>query len=295
MGISKAIGRRTRTIAYIERDAFPVANMVAKMEQGLMDEAPIFTDVTSFPYRKFRGLVDIACGGVPCQPHSHAGKRKGGGDERFLFDIFCDGMAEMRPGIIFIENVEGLLSSKMPDGTLCIRYILNKLESIGYCVENSKGNPLVGIFSASEVGAPHQRKRVFILAHDKSKRCELLDYEPGKSWIKKGRYIRGSSEITREIKLWPSRPGERQYYWEPPRVVCQTQPPMGGSTNGPTSRLDFPGCTGLSDTELAEIYEWMEKGTNRVDELRMCGNGVVPQTAAKAWEVLYRELFKGEK
>ena len=130
-GISAALSRNTRVLAYVERDSFPVANLVAKMEQGLMDAAPIFTDVTKFPYREFRGLVDIACGGVPCQPHSNAGKREGGADERFLFNDFISGMSEMRPGIIFIENVQGLLSSKMPDGTLCIRYILNQLENIG--------------------------------------------------------------------------------------------------------------------------------------------------------------------
>jgi hypothetical protein len=48
--------------------------------------------------------------------------------------------------------------------------------------------------------------------------------------------------------------------------------------------------SGLDNTELAEIYSWMEKGTNRTDELRLCGNGVVPQTAEKAFRTLYAEL-----
>lgn len=55
--------------------------------------------------------------------------------------------------------------------------------------------------------------------------------------------------------------------------------------------MDFPRCTGLSDTELEEIYGWMERGTNRTDELRACGNGVVPATAERAFRVLYAELF----
>lgn len=399
IGISAALGGNTRVLAYVERDAFPVANLVKKMEQGLVDTAPVFTDITQFPYREFRGLVDIACGGVPCQPHSHAGKRQGGADERFLFDDFCDGMAEMRPGIIFIENVEGLLSSKMPDGTLCIRYVLNRLEKIGYCVEKSTGEPLIGIFSASEVGAPHQRKRVFILAYDSLRGCvrwgqdemgggrevadgiegvgefgtgedvahlvseglqghagdvngqggepggpagpvaegglsvgeELADNKRGRRGERgecggmgrvPGAGQNDTSEVEKSNTFWPSRPGQPQYGWEPPRVVGnaasavqqqthapgeaggraadspvsntdgngQTQPPLGGNADGPAAGLDFPGCTGLSDTELAEIYSWMEKGTNRTDELRMCGNGVVPQTAERAFRVLYAEL-----
>lgn len=384
MGISAALGGNTSVLAYVERDAFPVANMVAKMEQGLMDAAPVFTDVTRFPYRAFRGLVDIACGGVPCQPHSHAGKRKGGSDERFLFDDFCDGMAEMRPGIILIENVQGLLTSKMPDGTLCIRHVLNKLESIGYCVESHTGKPLIGIFSASEVGAPHQRKRVFILAYDMRRAKPEFSWggEPGRKcapesrdslragtsggdsgrseaegnkgesasvlpedvahhhhqglqgvrerggqtgWEVEDGYLGGDSQV------WPSRPGERQYAWEPPRVVGQSsnegqsfrgcgevggqgepQPELkrpdsqqddaereiksevGRVLDRPADGLDFPRGTGLSDSELEEIYGWMVKGTNRTDELRLCGNGVVSQTAEKAWRVLYEELCSGK-
>jgi hypothetical protein len=70
----------------------------------------------------------------------------------------------------------------------------------------------------------------------------------------------------------------------------QTQPSLGGNADGSADGVDFPGCTDLSDKELAEIREWMVKGTNRTDELRLCGNGVVPQTAARAWQVLSAEL-----
>ena len=373
-GISAALSRNTRVLAYVERDSFPVANLVAKMEQGLMDAAPIFTDVTKFPYREFRGLVDIACGGVPCQPHSNAGKREGGADERFLFNDFISGMSEMRPGIIFIENVQGLLSSKMPDGTLCIRYILNQLENIGYCVENNKGQPLLGIFSAAEVGAPHQRKRVFILAYDKSRgtigltqiREQKRQTPCGERFNHSGEDVahrhhqglqRRDGEVLREragqraigessSQVWPSRPGKRQYLWEPPRVVggvgladsrllrqterqeqtaglaqrseagmensdefgrrggnksgAEIKSPLGGNIDGPTPGLDLPRYAAVSNQELAEvgltmdeareIHEWLTRGTNRTDELRMCGNGVLPQTAEKAWRTLLAEI-----
>lgn len=149
-----------REIAYVEREGFPIANLVAKMETGELDEAPVFTDVKTFPYGKFRGLVDILSGGFPCQPFSAAGKREGVEDPRHLFPYIRDGIAQCRPRLVFLENVEGIISSKTADGQSVLQYVLKELEGLGY-------RATAGVFSASEVGASHQRKRVFILAHAK--------------------------------------------------------------------------------------------------------------------------------
>tara|TARA_Y100000385_G_scaffold287604_1_gene352198 strand:- start:745 stop:1542 length:798 start_codon:yes stop_codon:yes gene_type:complete len=145
-----------REIAYVEREGFPVANLVAKMEAGDLDAAPVFTDVKTFPYRKFRGLVDILSGGFPCQPFSNAGKREGVEDPRHLFPYIRDGIRECRPRLVFLENVEGIISSTTTDGESVLKYVLGELEGLGY-------RATAGVFSAAEVGAPHQRKRVFIL------------------------------------------------------------------------------------------------------------------------------------
>jgi len=145
-----------REIAYVEREGFPVANLVAKMEAGELDAAPVFTDVKTFPYRKFRGCVDILSGGFPCQPFSAAGKRKATEDPRHLFPYIADGIRECQPRIVFLENVAGIISAKTGDGESVLQYVLKELEGLGY-------RATAGIFSAEEVGAPHQRKRVFIL------------------------------------------------------------------------------------------------------------------------------------
>jgi DNA (cytosine-5)-methyltransferase 1 len=145
-----------REIAFVEREGFAVANLVAKMEAGLLDTAPIHTDLKTFPYRAFLNKVDILSGGFPCQPFSQAGLKKSTEDPRHLFPYIEKGIKQCRPAIVFLENVEGILSSTTGDGQPVLQYVLRRLEALGY-------RSTAGIFSASEAGAPHQRKRVFIL------------------------------------------------------------------------------------------------------------------------------------
>jgi DNA (cytosine-5)-methyltransferase 1 len=267
LGIKGVLGERMRLIGLCELEGFAQANLISKMEAGLMAQVPIWSNLLTFPYRKFRGLVDIAAAGIPCQPHSLAGKRSGGGDERFLFDDWLCGLEQMQPRAIFIENVEGFLSSKMPDGTLCVEWTIKRLEAMGY-------QSATGIFSAREVGAPHQRKRVFILAMANSTsdrfaggllNGETLKQTPGNT-------IKGSS-------LWPSRPNQPQYAFEPPRVVGNSS--INGSsqyseeTRGQEScgeqdevRSEDSRC-GESDggeRETGELGNSEEQGCGRLDD-----------------------------
>jgi DNA (cytosine-5)-methyltransferase 1 len=338
---------------FSEIEAFACANLVAKMEAGLLDAAPIWTDLKTLPWDEFRGKVDILSGGFPCQPFSCAGKRDGDEDPRHLFPYILDGIGRCRPSIVFLENVEGILSAKLsgdnwrdPAGTPVLLHVLRELERVGY-------KATAGIFSASEVGAPHQRKRVFIMAHRECARSQGLAWgvdvfkprsEQGKSISEKGLF-RGSevglahprsicaeranqdranasgvcelswrSEIRSEAigcgNLWPSRPGQPQYEWEPPRVVgnasdssrgqsiriseeeskyCsngengreyksskQAQPSMGGNPDG-SSR-------GMGYAELSVSCD------NRNDELRLLGNGVVPATSELSFKTLAKKL-----
>ena len=150
-----------REIAYVEIEAFAVANLVNKIETGQLHQAPVYTNLKTFPYRKFRGLVDIISGGFPCQPFSQAGVRKATEDPRHLFPFIAEGIRECQPRIVFLENVEGILSCKTQDGEPVLQYVLRTLEEMGY-------RATAGIFSASEVGFPHQRKRVYILGYSSS-------------------------------------------------------------------------------------------------------------------------------
>ena len=144
-------GIEHRVIAHVEIEAFAIANLVAKMEAGKLDAAPVWSNLKTLPVESFRDRVDILTGGYPCQPFSAAGKRLGEEDPRHLWPYICDIIRAVRPVRCFFENVEGHIS-------LGLREVISDLESLGYKVA-------WGIFSAREVGAPHQRKRVYIMAN----------------------------------------------------------------------------------------------------------------------------------
>ncbi len=313
-----------RTVAYAEIEAFACENLLARMEGGQLDAAPIWSDLKSFPWAEFSGLVDILSGGYPCQPFSAAGLRKGTDDPRHLWPFISSGIQVVRPRLCFFENVEGHIS-------LGLREVIADLESLGY-------QTAWGIFSAAECGAPHQRKRVFIMAHriDQGSQGWLRGWQDSGREGEHGHTGCGSAGTQ---DWWPSRPGQPQYAWEPPRVVgnaggdgwredqsrreteeriatdgtgqsmahsCeqhgerwpsrvgwrsgstldaaggyaeeqrQTEPTLGGDTHGSASGLDYAELSVSSD--------------NRTDELRLLGNGVVPATAALAFQTLLNGL-----
>jgi hypothetical protein len=118
-------GVEHRVIAYVEIEAFAIANLVAKMESGQLVPAPIFTDLKTFPAHLFRDCVDIITGGYPCQPFSAAGKRLGTEDPRHLWPYILDHIQSIRPVRCIFENVEGHIS-------LGLREVIGDLEGAGY-------------------------------------------------------------------------------------------------------------------------------------------------------------------
>jgi DNA (cytosine-5)-methyltransferase 1 len=338
-------GFKHRTIAYVEIEAYAIANLANKMERGELLPAAIWSNLKTLPVQPFRDKVDLITGGYPCQPFSAAGRRLGEEDPRHLWPYIRRHIESIRPVRCFFENVEGHIS-------LGLREVISDLESLGY-------KTTWGIFSAREVGAPHQRKRVYILAYSKhngslttavrggfnkaSDNDEKRSHESvqftgssqphGSSdlqesdklgYSQSSRFSRRPTNIKRErpknigersdkdlrseferssqtladsngcrgrknqqqaelrtigteqsprsswkeveqgeveqIQRWPSRPGEAQYGWESSRTIKRG---VGGASDG---------CA------------------NRVDRIRLLGNGVVPQTAAKAWITLNDRL-----
>lgn len=101
--------------------------------------------------------IDILTAGYPCQPFSHAGYRKGQSDERHIWPAILQGISIIRPRIIILENVRGHLS-------LGFKEVLADLAQNGYDAKWC-------VVRASDVGAPHQRARLFIIAYSTNCRC----------------------------------------------------------------------------------------------------------------------------
>jgi DNA (cytosine-5)-methyltransferase 1 len=110
LGVGLAIPG-ARPVCYVEREAFAVSHLVEAMQKGLMAPAPIWSDVRTFDGRAWRGLVDGVIGGIPCQPHSVSGKRRGAGDERDLWSPARRIIVQCRPWFVLIENVAGIVST----------------------------------------------------------------------------------------------------------------------------------------------------------------------------------------
>ena len=123
--------------------------------------------------------VGVICGGFPCQPSSFAGKHLAQSDPRWLWPEVARIVAELRPAVCVFENVLGLRTAGLRD-------VLRDLAALGFDAEWATS-------SAAELGGPHWRRRIFIVASDPM-RVELRQ-QPG--WL--GRALeRSRSPIPRD-------------------------------------------------------------------------------------------------
>ncbi len=262
-----------RTICYVEREAFAAATLVARMEDAALDLAPIWDDISTFDGRRWRGKVVILSGGFPCQDLSVAGKRAGIDGERSglwseMFRVIC----EVRPQLVFIENVPGIL------GNSAARRVLGDLASGGFDAEWLS-------IQASDVGASHRRRRVFVLADTNGHRLEgyarggFIWRQPGWHETPTRRYPgeTGLSEFMADTKRERGRG----------RNARRTNAAdVGQSSRHPGNKAR---AVGAWDAEPA-VGRVANGIADRVDRLRALGNGVVPLQAAAAFSVLFDRL-----
>ena len=149
LGLERALPT-ARTVCYVERDAQTCEVLAARIEAGQLDDAPIWSDVTTFDPDPWCGLVDGVIAGFPCQPASVAGKRLGTADERWIWPYIQRIIGTLRPAFVLLENVAGLYIRGLDT-------ILGSLAEIGFDARWTT-------VRASDIGAPHQRPRIFILA-----------------------------------------------------------------------------------------------------------------------------------
>ena len=160
---------RARCVGYVEIEIPAAKILAARMEDGSLDDAPIWSDVRTFPCELYRGRVAGIVGGFPCPDYSVAGKRAGiVGQHGQLWDSMRRVICEVGPQFCFLENVPGILVPHGDDGPNAgIGYVLGDLAEMGFDAEWVT-------LPASAVGAPHRRERWFCLAYRNQQRANAL-------------------------------------------------------------------------------------------------------------------------
>jgi DNA (cytosine-5)-methyltransferase 1 len=272
-------GVNHRVIAYVEIEAFAIANLVAKMEQGKLAPAPIWTNLKTFPAHLFRGSIDIITGGYPCQPFSAAGRRKGDEDPRHLWPYIREHVKVIKPRSFLFENVEGHIS-------LGLSSVISDMKEDGY-------DATWGIFSAEEVGAPHRRKRVFILGNSEHNGL-FRSEKPGSIVSTSNNHTQGTQETSESSGT--SRSNVSGDIQESELAYTQSKRVQGLRTSGEQESKTHGGQeVPMCGSQRPGYAHWkaepdvgrvVDGSSDRVDRIRMLGNGVVPQTACRAWQVL---------
>lgn len=140
MGVQAVLGGTVAWHVEYDKDA-------SKILRHHWPDVPNHGDLTTVTW-DWVHAIDVLTAGYPCQPFSHAGKRKGSHDERHLWPHVARAIGRLRPRLVVLENVRGHVS-------LGLDAVLGDLAALGY-------DARWGVVRASDAGAPHGRARVFL-------------------------------------------------------------------------------------------------------------------------------------
>jgi len=143
-----------RTVCAVEWEPYPASVLCARQNDGFLPTFPIWDDVQTFDGKPWRGIVDVVSGGFPCQDISSAGKGAGiDGERSGMWREMARIIHEVRPRFAFVENSPMLTSRGL--GT-----VLGDLAAMGF-------DARWGVLGAADVGAKHQRDRIWIVARQR--------------------------------------------------------------------------------------------------------------------------------
>ncbi|MDA3451993.1 MULTISPECIES: DNA cytosine methyltransferase [Acinetobacter] len=156
-----------RTVCAVERDAYAAQVLAQRQNDGILEAFPIWSDITTFDGKPWRGIVDVISGGFPCQDISSAGKGAGiEGERSGLWAEMARIVGEVRPRYVFVENSPMLVSRGLTR-------VISDLAKMGYDAQWAR-------FSASNFGAPHIRDRLWIVGYSRSERLNTRRENNGK-------------------------------------------------------------------------------------------------------------------
>lgn len=167
-GLSLALAPWVRTVAYCESDRYAQAVLLSRMREGSLDLAPIWDDVRTLDAASLPP-IDIIFGGFPCQDISAAGLGKGlAGERSGLFFEIARLTDVLRPAFVFLENVPAITSRGLDR-------VIGTFSELRYDCRWT-------VVSAAELGAPHLRKRWFLLAAD----ADRVGVRDEQQWAERG-------------------------------------------------------------------------------------------------------------
>jgi len=251
-----------RTVCAVEWEPYPASVLCARQNDGLLPPFPIWDDVQTFDGKPWRGIVDVVSGGFPCQDISAAGKGAGiDGERSGMWAEMARIIREVRPRYVFVENSPMLTSRGLGR-------VLGDLASMGF-------DARWGVLGAADVGANHQRDRIWIVGTNLANtRCELrskgntteLDSQTEVGTFStvhdqsggQGQDVSNANSAQRQGMCQPKRI-QQEYAYASDSRWWETEPNVGRMVDG------------------------MASG---VDRLKAIGNGQVPLCAATAWRIL---------
>ena len=260
-------------------------------------ELPNYGDIAKINWGEV-DPIDILTAGYPCQPFSQAGLRKGQNDKRHIWPHIKKAISELQPRIVILENVRGHL-------TLGFKEVLQELTEIGY-------DATWTIIRASDVGAPHRRERIFVIAYPQYtdfNGCGFsLGYDEGRTKGNQGESQSIASELgevitdslsSRRFESWAQLQTNRFESGE--QTTSDADNSRGiGNVSRLSKRFDSPIQMRMRDIPNPldndgklnpQFVEYMmglpsgwvtDTGLSRPQQLKILGNGVVPQQAYAA-------------
>jgi len=230
--------------------------------------------------------IDILTAGYPCQPFSHAGSRKGVEDERHLWPYIKEIIGILRPRFVILENVRGHFGLGFPE-------VLADLALVGY-------DARWRLVRASDVGAPHRRERLFILAYpisarrDRAKSGSISQNKPRSTGENTNNITTDTYSYARE----KPRRADREVRAESVGLRRRTNEGQAGAKSRFSLKMDeerVPAALdkGRLNVKFVEYMMGLPEGwvsdvdISRAHKLKILGNGVVPQQAYRALELLF--------
>jgi len=278
---SKLLG--WNTVGSVEIEDYPRQVLLQRQRDGILPKFPIWDDIRTFDGKPWRGIVDVVSGGFPCQDISTAGKGAGiEGERSGLWSEMARVIREVRPRFAFMENSPALTSRGL-------HRVLGDLAEMGF-------NARWGVLGADDCGAPHRRKRIWVLAHSNMSGNCPSECETDALWKKKTHKGRegqpfiesdGSGNAQRKREVSDATMPDVQKSESARAVVCKKwgEWKLRGADSSDKSFLDW----WEAEPRLDRVADGM---ANQVDRLKSIGNGQVPAVAATAFTILSQGLEK---